>query len=64
MPGIFSIDAYSPQQIAERVNEVRVVKALLSLLTLWMLSIWRAHCISPCRRARAFGFAASLVPGG
>jgi formate transporter len=39
MAEIFGSDAYSPKQVAERVNEVCVVKARLPLLTMWMLAM-------------------------
>ncbi len=36
---MFGFDAYSPQQIAERVEAAGVTKARLPLLTLWMLGM-------------------------
>ena len=36
---VFGLDAYSPKEIAGRVNDFCVVKARLPLLTLWMLGV-------------------------
>ena len=71
MPEIFGLDAYSPKQIAERVNDVCVVKARLPLLTMWMLAILAGAFIglgalffTLVASDVSLGFAASRVLGG
>ncbi len=39
MAEVFGLDAYSPREIAERVNEFCVIKARLPLLTLLLLGM-------------------------
>lgn len=71
MPEIFGFDAYSPKQIAERVNDVCVVKARLPLLTMWMLAVLAGGFIglgalyfTLVASDPTLGFAASRVLGG
>lgn len=71
MAEIFGSDAYSPKQVAERVNEVCVVKARLPLLTMWMLAMLAGAFIglgalyfTLVASDASLGFAASRVLGG
>jgi formate/nitrite transporter len=71
MAEIFGSDAYSPKQVAERVNEVCVVKARLPLLTMWMLAMLAGGFIglgamyfTLVASDANLGFAASRVLGG
>jgi formate/nitrite transporter len=68
---MFDFEAYSPQQIAERVEAAGVTKARLPLLTLWMLgmlagafiglgSLYFTIVVSDA----SLGFAAARVVGG
>jgi formate/nitrite transporter len=68
---IYGFDAFSPKEIAGRVNEFCVVKARLPLLTMWMLgmlagafiglgSIYYTLVVSDV----SLGFAAARVTGG
>jgi formate transporter len=67
----FNFDAYTPKQIAERVNDFCVVKAKLSLLTLWMLGMLAGGFIglgalffTLVVSDATLGFAASRVTAG
>ena len=71
MSEIFGLDAYSPKEVAARVQEVCVVKARLPLLTMWMLSLLAGGFIglgalyyTLVVSDAALGFAASRVLGG
>lgn len=71
MSEIFGSDAYSPKEVAARVQEVCVVKARLPLLTMWMLSLLAGGFIglgalyyTLVVSDAALGFAASRVLGG
>lgn len=71
MPEIFGSDAYSPKQVAERVNDVCVVKARLPLLTMWMLAMLAGAFIglgamyfTMVASDASLGFAVSRVLGG
>jgi formate transporter len=71
MADIFGFDAYSPAQIAERVETVGVAKARLPLLTMFMLSVLAGAFIGLgalyfviVRSDPALGFAARQVLGG
>ena len=68
---IFGIDAFSPKEVAGRVNDFCVVKARLPLLTMWMLgmlagafiglgSLYFTLVVSDA----SLGFAAARVAGG
>jgi formate transporter len=69
--GPFEFDAYSPQQIAERVEAVGVAKARLPLLTLWLLGMLAGAFIglgalyfTLVASDATLGFAAARVAGG
>lgn len=71
MSEIFGSDAYAPRQIAERVNEVCVIKAHLPLLTMWMLAMLAGAFIglgamyyTLVASDASLGFALSRVLGG
>jgi formate transporter len=68
---MFEFDAYSPQQIAERVEAVGVTKARLPLLTLWLLGMLAGAFIglgslffTLVTSDASLGFAAARVTGG
>ena len=70
-PEIFGFDAYSPKQIAERVESVGVVKARLPLLSMLMLGMLAGAFIGLgalyfvlITSDPSLGFAASRVLGG
>jgi formate/nitrite transporter len=71
MSEIFGLDAYSPKEVAARVQEACVVKARLPLLTMWMLSLLAGGFIglgalyyTLVVSDASLGFAASRVLGG
>lgn len=71
MSEIFGSDAYSPKEVAARVQEACVVKARLPLLSMWMLSLLAGGFIglgalyyTLVVSDAALGFAASRVLGG
>jgi formate/nitrite transporter len=71
MPEIFGFDAFSPKEIAERVNNIGVVKARLPLLSMIMLGILAGAFIglgalyfTLVTSDAGLGFAASRVLGG
>jgi formate transporter len=71
MPEIYGFDAYSPRQIAERVNELGVAKARLPLLSLLMLGMLAGAFIGLgslffviVQSDASLGFAAKRVLGG
>jgi formate transporter len=71
MPEIFDFDAYSPKQIAARVESIGVAKARLPLLPMMMLSVLAGAFIGLgalyfvlVRSDPTLGFAAKQVLGG
>jgi formate transporter len=71
MPEIYGFDAYSPRQIAERVNELGVAKARLPLPSLLMLGMLAGAFIGLgslffviVQSDASLGFAAKRVLGG
>ncbi len=71
MQDIFGFDAFSPREIAGRVNDFCVVKARLPLLTMWMLGMLAGAFIGLGALYYALvladptlGFAAARVAGG
>jgi formate/nitrite transporter len=67
----FGLDAYSPREIASRVNEFCVVKARLPLATMWMLGMLAGAFIglgalyyTLVAADASLGFAATRVAGG
>ncbi|MDC8769936.1 formate/nitrite transporter family protein [Roseateles albus] len=71
MAEVFGLDAYSPKEIAERVNEFCVIKARLPLLTLSLLGILAGAFIglgalvyTLVLSDPTLGFAASRLLGG
>ncbi|MBE0614447.1 MAG: formate/nitrite transporter family protein [Burkholderiales bacterium] len=71
MSQLFELDAYSPRQIAERVNNVGVTKARLPFLPLFMLGLLAGAFIglgalyyTLVTSDAALGYAASRVLGG
>ena len=71
MSALYGFDAYSPKEVAARVQEVCVVKARLPLLSMWMLSLLAGGFIglgalyyTLVVSDAALGFAASRVLGG
>ena len=68
---IFGFDAFSPKEVAGRVNDFCVVKARLPLLTLWMLGVLAGGFIglgalffTLVVSDASLGFAAARVTGG
>ena len=68
---IFGFDAFSPKEVAGRVNDFCVVKARLPLLTLWMLGMLAGAFIglgalyfTLVVSDASLGFAAARVAGG
>lgn len=47
MPDVYGFDAFSPAQIAERVNQLGVAKARLPLLSLVMLGLLAVIYLRP-----------------
>ena len=71
MPDIYGFDAFSPAQIADRVNELGVAKARLPLLSLVMLGLLAGVFIGLgalffviVQSDPSLGFAAKRVLGG
>ena len=68
---VFGFDAYSPAEIAERVQKVCVIKAHMPLLTMWMLAVLAGAFIglgalffTLVASDHSLGFASSRVLGG
>ncbi len=68
---VFGFDAYSPAEIAERVQKVCVIKAHMPLLTMWMLAVLAGAFIglgalffTLVISDHSLGFANSRVLGG
>lgn len=71
MSALFGFDAFSPAEIAERVDTVGVAKARLPLIAMLMLSLLAGAFIGlgtlyfvPVRSDPGLGFAAKQVVGG
>ena len=71
MQEIFGFDAFSPKEIAERVENVGVVKARLPLLSMFMLGILAgafiglgAMCFVLVQSETGLGFVAGRIIGG
>lgn len=71
MAEVFGLDAYSPREVAARVNDFSVVKARLPLPTLWLLGMLAGAFIglgallfTLVISDKSLGFAASRLLGG
>lgn len=71
MSDVFGFDAFSPQEIAKRVETIGVAKARLPWLTMWMLSVLAGAFIGlgaiyfvVIKSDPSLGFAARQVMGG